>query len=70
VETLHPDNAGKQFAFYRSLVYFDQENHLPIRVENYDCPKPGGDANGTLVESYSYADVRVNVRLGDETFNH
>jgi hypothetical protein len=69
VETIHPDKAGGQFAFYRSLVYFDKENHLPIRVENYDWPGPGRDPNGTLVESYSYVDLRLNVGLGEETFH-
>jgi hypothetical protein len=70
VETIHPDNSGRQFAFYRSLVYFDKENHLPIRVENYDWPRQGGDPNGELVESYSYADLKLNVNLGDAVFDH
>jgi hypothetical protein len=70
VETIHPDNSGRQFVFYRSLVYFDKENHLPIRVENYDWPQPGGDPNGTLAESYSYADLKLNVNLSDAVFDH
>ena len=51
-------------------MYFDKENHLPIRVENYDWPRNRGDANGPLTESYSYADLRLNVGVSDETFNH
>ena len=70
VETIHPDNSGNHFLFYRSIVYFDKEHHLPIRCENYDWPRPGGDANGELVECYSYADLRLNVGLTDATFNH
>jgi len=70
VETIHPDNTGKQFSFYRSVVYFDKSNHLPIRVENYDWPRPGGNPNGTLLESYSYASLRLNVRIVDAIFNH
>src|SRR5207302_10592553 len=60
VETIHPDNSGKQFIFYRSVVYFDKQTSLPIRVENYDWPRQAGDPNGALVESYSYAGLRVN----------
>jgi len=33
VETVHPDNSDRVFLFYRSVVYFDRENNLPIRVE-------------------------------------
>jgi hypothetical protein len=70
VEIIHPDNSGKQFLYYRNLVYFDQQTHLPIRVENYDWPKPGGDPNGALVGSYSYAGLRLNVGLSEATFDH
>ncbi|HEV8059594.1 MAG TPA: DUF1571 domain-containing protein [Gemmataceae bacterium] len=69
VETFHPDNSDRVFLFYRSVVYFDRENHLPIRVENYDWPKKPGDFAGELVESYSYADLKTNIRLKDEVFN-
>jgi hypothetical protein len=70
VEMTHPEKDGKTILFYRSILYFDKENHLPIRVENYDWPKPGGDPNGTLVESYSFADLKLNVGLSDATFEH
>jgi hypothetical protein len=70
VETTHPDNAAGRLNYYRSIVYFDKEIRLPIRVENYDWPRPGGDPNGDLLESYSYVDLRLNVGLSEETFNH
>lgn len=70
VETLHPDNSGKEFTFYRSVLYFDQSTHLPIRVENYDWPHRGSDPNGDLVESYSFADLRLNVGVPAATFDH
>jgi hypothetical protein len=70
VETLHQNNSGKEFLFYRSVLYFDKENHLPIRIENYDWPKAGGDRNGLLVESYSYPDLRLNVGLPASTWVH
>ena len=69
VETIHPTNPDNQFLCYRTVVYFDKENHLPIRVEGYDWPH-GDDDPGALVELASYANLRLNVGLGDETFNH
>jgi hypothetical protein len=68
VETIHSAGAGT--VYYRSLVYFDKETHLPIRTENYDWPKPRGNPDGDLAEVYSYVDLRLNVRLGDEAFNY
>jgi hypothetical protein len=70
VETVHPDNGGGRILYSRSVIYFDKEHRLPIRVENYDWPRPGGDPNGDLVESYSYVDLRLNVGLGEEAFSH
>jgi hypothetical protein len=70
VETIHSDNAGNQITFYRTVVYFDQATRLPVRIENYDWPRTPGDRAGKLIESYSYADLRFNVGLGEETFNH
>jgi hypothetical protein len=70
VEVAHPDRGNGQYSFYRSVVYFDQEKHLPIRVENYDWPRAGGPADGDLLESYSYVDLRVNTGLGPAAFNY
>jgi hypothetical protein len=69
VETVHPREAADQFAFSRNVLYFDKETHLPVRVECYDWPRPEGGA-GDLVEEYSYVNVRLNVGLGDDVFNH
>jgi hypothetical protein len=70
VETIHPDNRSGQFLTYRSVLYFDKETHLPIRVEAYAWPRPGGSPDGELVEVYSYVNFRQNVGLGDESFNY
>lgn len=70
VETIHPDRHGGQFISYRSVLYFDKETHLPIRVEVYDWPRAGGPADGELIEVYSYVNMKVNVGLGDEAFNY
>jgi hypothetical protein len=69
VETVHPDNANGHFLYYRDVVYFDKQTHLPIRLEFYDWPRQAGDP-GQLVETYSFANMRINVGLGDEVFNH
>jgi hypothetical protein len=68
VEMTHPFDTHYQF--YRSVVYFDKETKLPIRVENYDWPQKGGVAGGNLVESYSYVQMRFNAGLPDAVFNH
>jgi hypothetical protein len=70
VETIHPDNRGKHFLTYRSILYFDKETKLPIRIEAYDWPKQGGSPDGELLEVYSYINLRFNTGLGDEAFNY
>lgn len=69
VEAIHPDNSGGQFTSFRTVVYFDKAMRLPVRIEKYDWPKPGGPAEGDLLESYSYVNLRTNVGLGDNVFN-
>ena len=69
VETVHVENPNNQFLFARTVVYFDKETHLPIRVECYGWPKQAGEA-GELAEVFSYVNLRLNVGLGDEVFNH
>lgn len=69
VETIHPDNGNGHFLYYRDVVYFDKETHLPIRLEFYDWPRQAGDS-GQLVEVYSFANMRLNAGLGDDVFNH
>jgi Protein of unknown function (DUF1571) len=62
---------GEVYA-YRSLVYFDKENRLPIRTEVYDWPKEGeaGKPEGELLECFSLTDLKLNVGLEDEVFEH
>jgi hypothetical protein len=69
VEILHPDNGNGHFLYYRDILYFDKETHLPIRLEFYDWPRQTGDP-GQLVEIYSFANMRLNVGLGDGVFDH
>lgn len=69
VETVHPTNGNGHFLYYRDVVYFDKETHLPVRLEFYDWPRQAGDS-GQLVEIYSFANMRLNVGLGDNVFTH
>jgi hypothetical protein len=68
VETTHTDKDAR-FYCYRSVTYFDKETKLPIRMECYDWPRPGGPQDGELLECFSYIDIRFNVNLPDATFN-
>lgn len=67
VETTHPIEASETFPFHRTVVYFDKEHNLPVRVECYDYPRFEGDP-GEIVEMYSYLNLEVNVGLGDDAF--
>jgi hypothetical protein len=68
VETTQLENPDKQFLFQRTVVYFDKEYHLPIRVECYDWPTKEGEA-GELAEMFSYVNLRLNVGVPDDVFN-
>jgi Protein of unknown function (DUF1571) len=68
VETIHPLQPNSKFLFYRSVVYFDKEHKLPIRVECYDWPTEPGDTKGIVAEIYSFAHLKLNVGLEDEAF--
>jgi hypothetical protein len=70
VQTMHPDNRSGKFVSYRTVMYFDKENHLPIRIETYDWPRQGGPADGDMMEVYSFVNLQLSVGLGDDVFNH
>ncbi len=66
VETTHPTRAPG-LLFYRSVVWFDQQTSLPVRVENYDWPGHN-DHTAPLAELFNYVDLRLNVGLPDSVF--
>lgn len=70
VETIHADRLNGQFASYRTVIYFDKETRLPIRLESYDWPVAGGPRDGVLEEMYSYVDLKFNIGLTDEHFRY
>lgn len=61
LELTHPTNPDGHFLFYKNIVYFDKENKLPIRIENYSWPKDG--ESPPLEEAYGYKDLKLNPGL-------
>jgi hypothetical protein len=55
---------------YRTVLFLDKQTHLPVRAEAYDWPRQGGPPQGELLEVFSYVDMRFNVGLGEQDFNH
>jgi hypothetical protein len=67
VEMIHPTRADGKFLHHKNVIYFDQENGLPIRVENYDWPtKPGQEPE--LLEVFSYVNLKLNAGVPASTF--
>lgn len=58
-----------EYYCYRSVLYIDKESKIPVRNENYDWPRPGGPAEGELLEVFNYIGLRFNLGLGDAEFN-
>ncbi|MFO0964337.1 MAG: DUF1571 domain-containing protein [Gemmataceae bacterium] len=68
IETTRTERRPEYYC-YRTVIYVDQESKLPIRAENYNWPRPGGPAEGDLIEMFSYVDLRLNAGLGDRDFD-
>src|SRR5262249_38696358 len=66
VETIYPPAGSQRCEFSRTVIYFDREHHLPIRIELYDWPE--GTGEGGLLEEYSYMDLALNVGVPDSAF--
>jgi hypothetical protein len=58
------------FYSYRYVVYFDNQTHLPIRMESYDWPRPGSPPGGELIETFSYINIEFNVNIPESVFTH
>src|SRR5262249_11463186 len=70
VEVSRPDRTAGKFYCYRNVLYFDKETSLPVRVESYDWPRPGGPPAGELLEVFSFLNVQTNVGLDDRHFSY
>ncbi|MCI0639919.1 MAG: DUF1571 domain-containing protein [Gemmataceae bacterium] len=67
IEFTRPERHSDYYC-YRSVLFLDKDSKLPIRTENYDWPRPGGNPGGDLIESYSFVDLRFNVGFRDSDF--
>jgi|GEM_PF-5493575 len=48
----------------RCMIYFDRENHLPVRFEAWD----GDKKDSRLIESFTYTNLVLNPEIPDSTF--
>jgi hypothetical protein len=53
---------------FRTVVHFDKERKLPIRIENYDPPRKAGDPP-VFTERYAYTQLKLNVGLPADAFD-
>jgi hypothetical protein len=68
VEVTQPEKKPP-FMAYRTVMYFDKQSHLPIRLEVYDWPQePNGEPE--ILEIYSYVNLVLNPGLDDKAFNY
>lgn len=54
--------------FHIGRIYIDDEHQVPIRYEAYLWPSPG-EKDLPLLESYTYAKLKINVGLTDKDFD-
>jgi hypothetical protein len=69
IEVVQPEEEQGRVPFQRTVVFFDQDNHLPIRVECYNWPSSPGE-EGDLQEEFSFTNLVTNVGLGKDEFDH
>jgi hypothetical protein len=70
IETIHPDRSAGPYYGYRCVLWLDRQTHLPVGAETYDWPVAQGPAEGELLESYRFLELRCNLSLSDDVFNH
>jgi hypothetical protein len=68
IEVTSLQKTGERYCF-RTVLYLDEQTCLPVRVENYDWPRPGGPPQGEVIEVYSYVNMQFNQNLGDQDFS-
>jgi hypothetical protein len=69
IETTYTDPKTAPDGIGRSVLYLDNETHLPVRCECYEFPR-AGSREGQLMEVYSYVNVQLNVGVADDVFKH
>lgn len=67
IQVKHDENKAP-YDFHIGRIYIDDEHQVPIRYEAYTWPKEG-ETELPLLESYTYAKLKINVGLTDDDFN-
>jgi hypothetical protein len=67
IQVTHPV-PRRNFIFYQSRIYFDEELKLPVRYESYDWPTQQGGAP-LLMEEYTYQNLKFNSGFSDIDFD-
>jgi len=62
------DEEREPLDFHIGRIYIDDEHQVPIRYEAYLWPGPN-DKELPLLESYTYAKLKINVGLTDKDFD-
>jgi len=68
LEMVRMEKHGQAYCF-RTVIYLEKVSKMPIRLENYDWPHPGGAADGELLEQFSYVNIEFNKGLKEAEFN-
>ena len=68
IQVRHPKR-DKDYDFYLARIFMDKELQIPVRYAAYDWPAPGRKV-GTVIEEYTYTDLKLNVGLQDSDFDH
>ena len=64
----HPKPAPN-LDFHLAQIFIDDELKVPIRYASYGFPSREGEAM-PIIEEYTYLNLKLNVGLTDEDFNH
>ncbi len=62
IEAVLPPDESEGYYCYRSVLHFDKEHGLPVKMEIYDW-------HNRLREEYIYKDLELNVGLEDKDFD-
>ena len=68
IQVSHPARRD-YFAYQFARILVDDELHLPVYYCAYDWPKEVG-GQPRLLEEYTYTDIKLNVGLTDQDFDH
>ena len=66
IEVTHP-TPRREFRYAKTRLWMDKETKLPVRVQNYEFRRGGGDP--VLVEDYTYSGVNTSAALSAMDFD-